>query len=427
MSEILGWLQGELVDRGVAEILAQPLARGLLIVLIALVAIVANFTAKRIILRAIKTVIARTDTQWDDALIHNHVFDRLSHLAPAMVLYAAASIPFPGNADAQSAVRHIAIAYMFVMTAVAVDGLLNAVGDIYNTFQVARSRPIKSYVQVVKIIVYMVTTILVIATLTNRSPWGLLSGLGAMTAILMLVFKDSILGLVASIQVTANDMVRPGDWIEMPKFGVDGDVLEVSLNTVKIRNFDKTISTVPTYTLTTETFRNWRGMTESGGRRIKRAIHLDIQSVKFCDDAMLDRLEKVQLIADELHARRADVTRDNQERGVDTSLEINGRRLTNLGTFRMYVQAYLRAHPKIHGDMTLLVRQLQPTDKGLPLEIYVFSNDQNWARYESIQADIFDHLLACLPTFELRAFQAPSGADMRTLTAATSRGARATG
>jgi miniconductance mechanosensitive channel len=421
VSELLSWLQADLTGRGLAAVLARPLAQAILLAAIALVAVVANFTAKRIILRAIKSFISRTDTKWDDAFLHHKVFDRMSHLAPAMVFYATAAIPFPNDLNAQSGVRHVAIAYMFVMTAVAIDGLLSAVSDIYYTFQVARSRPIKSYVQVGKIIVYLVTAILVIATLTDRSPWGLLSGLGAMTAILMLVFKDSILGLVASIQVTANDMVRPGDWIEMPKYGVDGDVLEVSLNTVKIRNFDKTISTIPTYALTTETFKNWRGMNESGGRRIKRALLLDIQSVKFCDETLLERLGKVELLADFLKERRGEVARYNEEHGVDTSVQVNGRRLTNLGTFRTYVVNYLRAHPRIHHDMTLIVRHLPPTDTGLPLELYVFSNDQNWARYETIQADIFDHLLAALPTFELRAFQAPSGADVRSLHAAPGR------
>jgi miniconductance mechanosensitive channel len=235
------------------------------------------------------------------------------------------------------------------------------------------------------------------------------------------VFKDSILGLVASFQVSANDMVRIGDWIEMPNYGADGDVIDISLNTVKVQNWDKTISTIPTYALVSDPVKNWRGMAESGGRRIQRAIHIDMHTVKFCTEEMLDRFEKFEHLSDYLAPRRREVADFNREHNVDTSQSVNGRRLTNLGTFRAYVSGYLRHHPKIHRDLTFLVRQLQPNDKGIPIEIYVFSNDQEWANYEALQADIFDHIIAAVPAFDLAVFQSPTGRDVRALSGEKSR------
>jgi len=298
----------------------------------------------------------------------------------------------------------------------AFNGFLNAVVDIYNTFEIAREKPIKGYVQISMIIISIFGGIFALSTLLNRSPWPLLSGLGAMTAILLLIFKDSILGLVASIQLSVNDMVRIGDWIEMPKFNADGDVIDVSLHTVKVRNWDKTITTIPAYALIADSFKNWRGMSESGGRRIKRAINIDMTSVKFCTPEMLDRYEKFQLLTDHVRSKRKEIAEYNAAHSIDTSELINGRNLTNIGTFRNYLVAYLRHHPKIHNDMTFLVRQLPAGEHGLPIEVYVFSNDQAWANYEAIQADIFDHILAILPEFDLRVFQQPSGNDVRALT-----------
>jgi miniconductance mechanosensitive channel len=255
--------------------------------------------------------------------------------------------------------------------------------------------------------------IFAISIIIDKSVLVLLTGLGALTAIILLIFKDSILGLVAGIQLVANDMVRPGDWIEMPKYGADGDVIQITLNTVKIRNWDKTITTIPTYSLISDSFKNWRGMSESGGRRIKRALPIDMTSVKFCTPEMIDRFSRIAMLRDHIERKTKELREYNERNEIDQSVPVNGRRMTNLGTFRAYLVAYLRAHPKIHQDMTFLVRQLPPSDKGLPLEIYVFSNDQVWANYEAIQADIFDHLLASLPEFELRPFQSPTGDDVR--------------
>jgi miniconductance mechanosensitive channel len=265
------------------------------------------------------------------------------------------------------------------------------------------------------LILFLTFTILVIAMVVGRSPVVFLSGLGAVTAILLLVFKDTILGFVAGIQIAANDMVRPDDWIEMPKYGADGSVIDVTLNTVKVRNWDKTVTTIPTYALISDSFKNWRGMTESGGRRIKRALHLDMTSIRFCDEEMLDRFKKIQFIREYLERKLEEISRHNRECAVDESVLVNGRRLTNVGTFRAYIEAYLRNHPMVHQEMTFLVRHLAPTEHGLPIEVYVFSKDQRWAVYESIQADIFDHLLAVVPEFDLRVFQSPTGSDVRSL------------
>jgi miniconductance mechanosensitive channel len=311
--------------------------------------------------------------------------------------------------------QRFAMVYMMIAGLYAFNGFLNAINEIYRSFEVSRQRPIKGYVQIVKILISIFIIIIALATILGRSPWLLLSGLGALTAVLILVFKDSILGFIASIQLTSNDMVRIGDWIEMPKYGADGDVIDVTLHTVKVQNWDKTISTIPTYTLISDSFINWRGMSDSGGRRIKRAIYIDMTSVKFCTPEMLDRFEKYQLLGDYIKSKKQEIVEYNRAHQIDTSELINGRNLTNIGTLRAYISAYLRHHPKIHQDMTFLIRHLQPGEFGLPLEIYVFSNDQEWVNYEAIQADIFDHILAVLPMFELRVFQRPTGFDMQAL------------
>ncbi|MEC4678590.1 MAG: mechanosensitive ion channel domain-containing protein, partial [Nitrospirota bacterium] len=255
--------------------------------------------------------------------------------------------------------------------------------------------------------------ILIISALLDETPFYLLSGLGALTAVFMLIFKDAILGFVAGIQLTANKMVTHGDWIEMPKYGADGDVLEVSLTTVKIQNWDKTITTIPTYALISESFKNWRGMSESGGRRIKRAITIDMSTIQFCSDEMIEKFSKIRPIKVYIETKMKELTEYNTIHDLDDANIVNRRRLSNIGTFRAYVVAYLENHPKIHQDMTFLVRQLAPGEHGLPIEIYVFCNDTAWARYEAIQADIFDHLLAAVPEFGLKVFQNPSGNDFK--------------
>lgn len=379
------------------------------ILIIAVTAYLTDLIVKRILLRFLRIVAKKTKSNWDDILLERKLFQRISHLAPAMVVYFFA----PGIPEATDWIQRLSLSGMIIIGAFAFNALLNSAVDIYNTYEISREKPIKSYLQIFMIFIYVLVGVFVIATLLNRSPWVLLSGIGAMTAILLLIFKDSILGLVAGFQLSANRMIRLGDWIEMPRYGADGDVIDISLHTVKVQNWDKTITTIPTYALISDSFKNWRGMSESGGRRIKRAIHIDMSSVKFCDDEMIKRYAGIELLKDYVAAKKKEIDEYNRSRNVDPSEPANGRKLTNIGTFRAYMVNYLKNHPMISDKMTFLVRHLSPTQNGLPIEIYVFSKDQEWANYEAIQADIFDHILAVVPEFELRVFQNPTGYDFR--------------
>ena len=404
---VKGWLESS----GLEGSLLTSVSWIAVVLGVILLAVIANLITKRILLTSLNYIIKRTKTKWDDVLLERHVLQRAAHVAPALVFYWLAG-SFPGF---ENIIQRLAQVYMVVIGALVVNAFLNAVLDVYRTLDVAKDRPIKGYIQIVQIIAFVLLAVLGIAVMFDQSPFGLLGGLGAMTAVLILVFKDTILGLVASFQISSSNMVRIGDWIEMPQYGADGDVIDISLHTIKVQNWNKTISTIPTYSLISGSFKNWRGMSESGGRRIKRAINIDMNSIRFCTDEMLERFSQYQFIAEYIERKKTELARHNQENGVNLSSEVNGRRMTNIGTFRAYVEAYLRNHPKIHKDMTFLVRQLPPGEYGLPLEIYVFSNDQVWANYEAIQADIFDHLLAVLPKFDLRVFQNPTGHDFRSL------------
>ncbi len=371
----------------------------------------ANFVAKRIIVSTVTKITERTETRWDNILVSRKVFHLLSHLAPALVIYTLAPHVFESESLIGAAMKGAQI-YMLVVGVLSLSAFLNAVHDIYRTFEVSSRIPIFAYLQVVKLLVTLAAVIVSVSVFIDKSPLLLLSGLGAATAILLLIFKDTILGLVAGIQLMAHDMVRMGDWIEMPKYGADGDVAEITLNVVKVRNFDKTVTTIPTYALITDSFKNWRGMKDSGGRRIKRAINVDIGSIHFLGDEEIGELVKIKKLRGYLEDRVRQIKEYNEKYGDADASPANGRRLTNIGAFREYCRAYLLENDSIHKEMTFLVRQLAPTPQGLPIEIYVFSNDQRWPVYEGIQADIFDHLLAVLPLFGLRAFQQPSGADL---------------
>jgi miniconductance mechanosensitive channel len=409
LTSVHDWLLAAGLDERVAAAWALGVGIGLVLVF----AIAAAVIAKRLLLRAVHRLSAQTTTQWDDRLVERQVFRRLSHLAPAIIIYHFGPIVLAGHETWIDVVQQAGLIYILLVGVSVLGGALNAAVDVGASSAAWRQVPLKSFAQVAKLLLYLVTAIALVSLVLGKSPLLLLSGLGAMTAVMMLVFRDAILGFVAGIQLSANQMVSPGDWIEMPKYGADGDVIEVALTTVKVRNWDKTITTIPTYALISESFKNWRGMTESGGRRIKRAIYLDMHAIRFCDEAMLARFARIEFVAEHLARKRAEVEAWNAERRVDTSSVVNGRRLTNVGTFRAYLIAYLRHHPLIHQDMTFLVRQLAPTPHGLPLEIYVFSRDQVWANYEALQADIFDHVLAVAPEFDLRIFQMPTGGDVR--------------
>ena len=369
---------------------------------------VSFLVARKIVRTLVSRTIARTQTQWDDALANRGVLTQITYLAPAIVLYYGISF-FSGAADI---LGRVILVYVVVNLVIVTSRLLAAGNDIYQTYPISDKRPIKGYVQLANLVVTLLGGALAICTLLGISPWGILSGLGAVTALLILVFRDTILSLIASVQIAAYDLVRLGDWIEMSDFGVDGDVIDVSLHTVRVQNWDKTIVTVPTHKLIEDSFKNWRGMTESGGRRIKRSIFIDQTSIKFLDRAALERLSRINRLEPYLTKKEKEVAARNASSRGKTNL-LNQRALTNVGTFRAYIEAYLRDNSKIHQEMTFLVRQLPSSPQGLPLEIYVFTNDTDWGRYESIQADIFDHLLAALPTFELRVFQQPTGFDMQ--------------
>lgn len=409
-------IQEQLLQWGLGSFWSGLLLQALVVVVLVLLAVCANVIAKRGLLFAVQAVIRKSRFRWDDYLLERGVFERLSHIAPALVFYLGAHLIFPDDVLLQSLLQRLVVVYIIIVALMVLDALLNTVVDIYQTLPVSRDRPIRSYIQVFKIVVYVVAAVVALGVLMNRSPVVFLSGIGAMTAVILLVFKDSILGLVASIQLSAQNMVRIGDWIEMPKYGADGDVVEITLTTVKVQNWDKTITTIPTYALVSESFKNWRGMTLSGGRRIKRAVKIDINSVRFCDEELLTRFSKFRLLRAYLNERVSEIKAANEElEEADRVVVANGRRLTNIGTFRRYLVEYLKEHPKIHNGMTLLVRQLEPGAEGLPIELYCFSNDQAWVAYEDLQSDIFDHILAVLPEFELRVFQNPSGTDFRTL------------
>ena len=375
--------------------------------LVLLLGFVVYFATRHYVLKALSGLVRKTRTRFDDILLQKIMLRRLSYLAPFIVVYSCAHF-FP---YAEGVIRKVSVALISWVVLLILGAFLTALNDVYVTLDMSKGKPIKGYVQIVKIIIYVAGIIIILCSLVGRSPLGLLSGFGAMTAVILLIFRDTILSFVASLQISSNDLVRVGDWIEAPKYGADGDVVDIALHTVKVQNWDRTFTVIPTHKLIEETFKNWRGMQLSGGRRIKRAIHIDVGSIRFCDDAMVTRFKAIHLISEHVHRKIEELDRYNRENNIDTSVPVNGRRMTNIGTFRAYIEAYLRNNKNIHQGMTFLVRQLPPGPTGLPIEIYVFCNDTVWANYEAIQADIFDHILAVVPQFGLKVFQNPTGED----------------
>lgn len=397
----------------------QPLIRlpyasaALALVALLLAAAIASWLTRRVLLRLVVRLAQASPVHWDDVVMSHNVLSRLAHVVPALILYAGIGLVPEMPQAVDTVVRSVALAYIVLTVALSLGSLLNALNEIYERRgERARARPIKGYLQLLKLAIFVIAAVLIIAALINRSPLLLLTGLGAMTAVVLLVFKDTILSLVASVQLSSNDMLRVNDWIQMPSQGADGDVIDISLHTVKVQNWDKTISTIPTHRLISESFRNWRGMTDSGGRRIKRALLLDQTSVRFLTPEERSRLRRIALIDEYLDKQRQELEAHNAKLQAAGKDPVNNRRATNLGTFRAYVTAYLRAHPGVNQDMTLMVRQLDPRPDGLPIEIYCFSSDVGWIAYENLAGDIFDHLLAVVPEFGLRIFQQPSGADV---------------
>ena len=381
------------------------------LILVLLIAWLANLIVKGFVLGVVRSLAKKTKTRVGEHFLKEKFFHRLSHIAPAFVISALSPVML-GPYEVLLGIIEVSVnLYLVVIALWSIDALINALHDSYEESSLSSKLPLKGICQAIKLVVNATGVIFILSILLDKSPVYFFSGLGALTAVLLLVFKDVILGLVAGIQLTANNMVRKGDWVEMPKYGADGDVIDVSLTTVKVQNWDKTITTIPAHALVSDAFKNWRGMSESGGRRIKRSISLDISSVRFLKRSEVEDLERIECLQTYLNSKKSEIGSKGMnldELGVVSPL-LNGRNLTNIGTFRAYCIEYLRAHPAIHKEgMTFLIRQLAPTEKGLPIEIYVFVNDVRWVEYEGIQSDIFDHLLASLPVFDLRAFQLPS-------------------
>ncbi len=385
------------------------------LLLLVIIGIIIRFAANHLVFKTIRKIISKTVYKWDDILFDKIFFKRLGTLVPFVVSYFILDLFIENNSAPFNVIRKlITICLIFFSTRI-INTLIHNFNSLYQNFKIAKKTSIKGYIQLIQIFLYMLATILSVSVLINKDPWILLSGFGAMTAVLLLIFKDSILGLVASVQISANDMVRIGDWIEIPVYQADGDVIEMSLTTIKVKNWDNTITAVPIYSLVSGSFKNWRGMSESGGRRIKRSIFIDINSIRFLDQELIDRLGKIKLLENYLKKQQIDIDNFNKSIETDGNDLLNGRHMTNIGTFRAYAQLYIEKHPNFNSDMTSLVRQLESGPNGLPIEIYFFTNDTAWLKYETIQSDIFDHLFAILPYFELRVFQQPTGFDMKNI------------
>ena len=405
--QIKFWLISIGLKQEAAAIVSQV---GLLLV-ISLVTYALQYATRIFIRKSLKNWLEKTTTYWDDIFYKSDFFIRLIYIPPMIGFYYAVTL-IPGLSDW---LQRIALALIAFLSTWALDAALTAINDIYDDYAIAKSKPIKGYIQVGKIILWLFGLILIISALMRSSPLLLLGGLGAFSAVLLLVFRDTLLGLFASGQFVTNDMIRIGDWIEMPDYNADGEVFDISVNTVKISNWDKTISTIPTYALMANSFKNWRGMEMSGGRRIKRAIHIDLNSIRFCDQALLDRLSKIRYIQAYIKEKKNEHLEGNLSHHIDSDSIFAGHNITNLGAFRAYIFGYLNNHPKINPEMEILVRPMEPGENGLPLEIYAFSKDKRWEDFEDNQAEIFDHLLAILPEFDLAPYQNASGMDIRSL------------
>ena len=408
------WMYGVLRELGFSVETADVWDRWVVLGFIVAIAFVSDFVCRQLLLRVVKRIVARTKATWDDILFEDRVLRRLCHIVPPVLIYFLLPLAFPPESGMVAFVLKLLLIYVIAVVLRFVNAFLKALHDVADQKEELQGKPLKGLMQTGQVIAFFVCIILIISILIDKSPARLLAGLGASAAILMLVFKDSIMGLVSGIQLTANDMLHVGDWISMSKYGVNGRVTEVTLNTVKVRNWDNTIVTVPPYLLISDSFQNWRPMQDSGGRRVMRSVNIDMNSVRFCTPEMLDRFRKIRLLKDYIDETERLIAESNEQAGVENDPEpVNGLHQTNLGVFRAYLERYLRSLAGINQEMMLMVRQLQPTEKGLPVELYFFSKVTEWTVYEKVQADVFDHVLAVIPEFGLRVFQNPAGSDVR--------------
>ncbi len=400
------------------EPLKIPVIQSLIgLALAGIIALTLHYLLRNVLLRLIQKAVRRTNIRFDDYLFDNNVFRRILVLIPLIVLRLGIELIPSLSEPMETFLQKLVGAIMILVVIRFIDSFITAAHQYYNTLPIAERRPITSYIQLLKIILYIIGLIFIVAHLADQSPWYFVSGLGAMTAILMVVFKDTLLSLVASVQLTSNDLIRVGDWIEMPQFNADGDVVDIALNTVKVVNWDKTMTIIPTHNFLNHSFKNWRNMFEGGGRRIKRSIFINSATIRFLTDEEIEYFSRFRLLRDYMEGKKRELEEANATNGEDRQLKANQRLLTNIGTLRAYIAAYLRNHPGINQNMTQLVRQLSPTPEGIPIEIYAFTSDTAWVRYEGIQADIFDHILAIIPEFGLEVYQRPSGHDLNSILA----------
>ena len=414
------WIDDLLLWLGLSSEQADVTDQWAAFVVVLLVAVLVALICRFLLLRVVRRIVRRTRVTWDDIIFNDKALKRFSHLLVPLILYIMLPAIFPSDAGARHVMVRLTQVYIVVAILRLLSTFIRAVFDIAANRRAWQGKPIKGLRQTGQGIVYLIGTILIISILLNRSPAILLTGLGASAAVLMLIFRDSILGFVSGIQLSANDMLKVGDWIAMPKYGADGTVEEVSLTTVKIRNWDNTIVTLPPYLLVSDSFQNWEGMRSSGGRRVKRSINIDMTSIRFCTPEMLERYKRIDLLKDYIARTQQRVEEYNRQHDIPSGEDkINGLHQTNIGVFRNYLNLYLRQNERVNQNMMVLVRQLQPTEQGLPMELYFFTDTVDWVPYEGIQADVFDHVLAVIPEFDLRVFQNPSGNDLRTLTGKT--------
>lgn len=404
------WFVGILANSGMAENGAKWAGELIMLIALILLSYLAYLITWRVMWSVFIPFMQRSKNQFDDLLIKHKFFKKISYLVPALMLYYFTddTISIPVLINFIKTVLEI----FFVLNAILIlNSILSTINDFYERYDFSKDHPLKGVFQVIKILMYLLGVLFVIGMLIDRDISSLILSLGALSAVLLLIFKDPILGLVGGLQLILNKMLAIGDWISMPKFGADGNVLEINLTTVKVQNWDKTIVTIPTYSLISDSFQNWRGMEESGGRRIKRSINIDMDSIRFCDDEMLEKFNKISILRPYLERKKEELIKYNKEFKTDPTSVVNGRRQTNIGVFRAYLEHYLKNRSDIHQDMTFLVRQLQPNEKGLPIEVYIFTKTIAWAAYESIQSDIFDHIIAAIPEFGLKVYQFPKSGD----------------
>ena len=414
------WMNKILIDWGIDPKVADRFDETIIALLMIAIAIGLNYLCQAILIGGMKQYTRRKPHLWNTLLMKRKVFHNLIHTIPAILVYALLPMAFMRGKELLVISQKACAIYIIFSLLLAINGILLMIMDIYDGKETMKNRPMKGFIQVLQVLLFFIGGIVIISILVNKSPASLFAGLGASAAILMLVFKDSIMGFVSGVQLSANDMLKVGDWIEMPKYGANGTVIEVTLNTVKVRNWDNTITTIPPYLLVSDSFQNWRGMRESGGRRVKRSINIDMTSVRFCTPEMLAKYRKIQLLKDYVEQTEEVIEKYNVENGIDNSILVNGRRQTNLGVFRAYLTAYLKSLPDVNQELTCMVRQLQPTDRGIPIELYFFCALKDWVPYEGVQADVFDHVLAIIPEFDLQVFQSPSGRDFQRVLPAAS-------